>query len=408
MKKNWISAIILCCNLHVFAQQAQDFSWKAKLPVPDTTGYYHIAITPALSARAYQAGNWDIRIFSGETEIPYVLNQDFLEDKNTNTFKSFSMPLLEVKPNAATTVIFELLLQKPLSEFQLRYTNTTVRKQAQLTASNDKVIWYALREPFLLDPSAAITVEGKATLLEETIAIPASSFRYYKLVLNDSASAPLQINCVGHRRIPQLFPAHTAIPGVTMKLLPGKDRREDRYLIDLHDNYPLTHLTIRVKAPLMYHRSATLSAPVQHFILSSETPMTQVTLQERGMYDSIWLNISNGDNPPLELDKVEAWQNTYYLIAHLEKGKTYSLKGGAPGMQIPRYDAEHFREVYASLAQHMMQPEPPVMITKVVTSPTFFNSRWWVWAGIIFIVALLVMVVFRMLKDMAKEGKQQD
>lgn len=409
MKKKWISAIILFCNLQTFAQQAMDFSWEAKLPVPDTTGYYHIAITPAVSARAYQMGKWDVRIFADKTEVPYVLNQDFLQDKNTNTFHAFSMELPEVKPNATTTVIFEQPLPKPLAEFGLRYTNTTVRKKVQLTVSADKVTWYALRDPFLLDPSSAVKVDEEGTLLEETINIPTSGYRYYKLVMDDSTSAPLQINGVGYRSIPQLFPTHTVVPGVTVNMLPGKNRREDQYLIVLHDKYPLTHLTIGVKAPSMYHRNATLSTVIQtfssrwsEFTLSSKEPLRQIVLPQPGTYDSIYLNIFNGDNPPLELGEIKAWQNTYYLIAYLEKGKAYVLKGGAPRMEIPQYDVTHFRQVYESQAQHMMEPAPPVM--KVTSEPaitaTFFNSQWWVWGGIMFIIVLLSLIVVRMIRDM--------
>lgn len=401
MIKKWISAIALLCSFQVSAQQ--NFSWEAKLPVPDTTGYYHIAITPAVSARAYHRGDWDIRIFSGNTEVPYVLNQDFLKDNNTNSFKAFGMPLLEVKPDVATTVIFEQGMQRPLSEFGLRYTNTTVRKKVTLTAGNDKMTWYALRDPFLLDPAAAVLI---GTLREETINIPTSSFRYYKLVINDSASAPLQINSVGYRVISQLFPAHTEVPGISLKLLPGKDRREDKYLIDLHDNYPVSHITIAVKAPAMYHRSASFSVLDHDLVLSSETPGLQISLPEQRTYDSIYLTIPNGDNPPLELGEARAWQNTYYLIAYLEKGKDYSLKGGDTGLRIPQYDIAHFKEVYASLAQHMIQPEVPVLKAKPVAevSATFFNSKWWVWAGIGFIIALLGFVVIRMMRDMKKEG----
>lgn len=407
MIKKWISVIILCSSLNAFGQQ--DFSWEAKLPVPDTTGYYHIAITPAVSARAYRAGNWDLRIFSGTKEVPYVLNQDFLKDNNTNSFKAFGMPLLEVKPNVATTVIFEQGMQKSLSEFGLRYTNTTVRKKIVLTASNDKVTWYALREPFLLDPASAVLI---GTLREETISIPTSSFRYYKLVINDSASAPLQINCVGYRSIPQLFPTHTEVPVVTWKLLPGKDRKEDKYLIDLHDSYPVSHLIVKVKAPVMYHRNAKLTAPVQsfertlsEFTLSSEVPGLKVILPSQQTYDSIYLTIPNGDNPPLELEEVTVWQHTYYLIAYLEKGKEYALKGGDVRLSIPKYDVEHFKEVYASLAQHMIQPEAPVLKMKPVAeaSATFFNSKWWVWAGIGFIIVLLGFVVIRMMRDLKKD-----
>lgn len=407
MIKKWISAIILFSSLNAFGQQ--DFTWEAKLPVPDTTGYYHIAITPAVSARAYKGGHWDLRIFSGKTEVPYVLNQDFLKDSNTNAFKAFLMPLLEAKPNVSTTIIFEQSLQKPLTEFGLRYTNTTVRKKVQLTASNDKTIWYALREPFFLDPSSAVLM---GTLLEETISIPASSFRYYKMVINDSASAPLHINCVGFRSIPQLFPAHTEVPGVTLKMLPGKDRKEDKYLIDLHDSYPVSHLTVTVKAPVMYYRNAMLTAPVQsfermlsEFTLSSELQGLKVLLPKDATYDSIYLTIPNGDNPPLELGEVKVWQHTYYLIAYLEKGKEYALKGGDIRLRIPQYDVEHFKEVYTSLAQHMIQPLDPVVKEKPVPEDavTFFKSQWWVWAGIGFIIVLLGFVVVRMMKDMKKE-----
>ncbi len=157
-------------------------------------------------------------------------------------------------------IIFEQAPQKTINEFGLRYTNTDVAKKARLTGSPDMVQWFAVKEDFKLMPVAARPVPDKPDIVEETIVMPTSGFRYFKLEIDDSASAPLQINCVGFRSEPQQRPERQEVPGVTMRLLPAKDRRTDRFLITLPYASPLSAVSMLVPKPELFHRNAEVLA----------------------------------------------------------------------------------------------------------------------------------------------------
>lgn len=414
-----ISAGLLLGGWSASAQEGPKFAWEAKLPRVDSPGFYRIPVTAALSARAHRNGEWDIRILGSAGEVPYV-PQQMSTIVATGDFKAYGTPKLESVPGKETTIIFEPQLNKSISEFGFRYANTHVRKKAVLTGSADMVQWFAIREPFLLDPSAAIPVEGKPTILEETISMPLSGYRYYKLVIDDSASAPLQINCVGYRSVSQQQPAREELSGVKMQLLQGKDRRTDRFLITLPDRYPVRRISMVCPRPLMFHRSATLRSIengaerlLVNTILQSDAGVQTISLPGGRMYDrnvldgvfdSLILQVDNGDSPPLVPEQVKAWRDVWHLVAHLEPGD-YVLAGGASMMEIPSYDVAYFQQAYYKQDAQLLAAGDPVETGGDVAEPepkTFFTSRIWVWLGILVVVALLGFVVRSMIRDMQK------
>lgn len=406
-----ISIGLMACFPAAIAQKAPAFTWEAKLPRVDSPSFYRIPVTPALSAKAFRNGAWDVRIFGDSAEVPYVALQSF-KTISPGDFKAYPTPVLESHAGKETVIVFEQEPHATIREFGLRYANTAVPKKVVLTGSPDQIQWYAIRPPFLLDPSSAMPVPGKETILEETITIPASGFKYYKLVIDDSASAPLQINCVGFRSQKQERPLLQEVPGAVVKLLTGKDRRSDRFLITLPQQYPLKELSLSIARPQLYHREASLwiledgkEQAAGSQTLRSDAGVNSFSLDEGMLYDSLVMIVENGDSPPLEPEQVKAWQSAWSLVAKLEPGN-YNMKGGAPGLHTPEYDATYFSAAYHRQAGTDLVPGDPVVVKGnevVETLPTFFTTRNWIWAGIIIVVGLLAFVVRGMLKDMKKE-----
>ncbi|WP_341841422.1 hypothetical protein [Chitinophaga caseinilytica] len=406
-----INLFLLGCAMSASAQDSARFTWEAKLPKVDSFFFYRIPITPALSAKAFRGGEWDIRIFGDAGEVPYLLERKYRVISEGN-FIAYATPKLESVPGKETVIVFEPKPQMSLKSFGLRYSNTDVEKTAVLTGSNDGVQWYAIRPEFLLSPATAIPVKGKETIVEQTIGMPVSGYRYFKLVINDSASAPLHFNCVGFRNKPQLVEEKIKAADVELVLMDGKDRRTDRFLLTLPAALPVREVTIPISQPAMYRRDVQLLSienGAEHLlttaVLYSEDSVNVIEMGPNTVFDSLVLKVENGDNLPLVPGSAGIWQDAYMLITKLEPGN-YTLRGGAAGMRAPKYDAEFFRFAYHEQAGRDLVPEAPVTIDRpqpVPAAASVFTSRWWIWLGIVVVIGVLALVVRGLLRDMKKE-----
>ncbi len=403
MKKTRLSVLLLCLSLPGLSQQTPAFTWEAKLPAPDTTGFYHIALTPAVSARAYCNGLWDIRIYAGKQEVPYVLYSDFTGQQPPFVFQP--LPVVDRSPGL---LVFENKNRRTLDYFDIVYKNSGVRKQMQVNGSDDGQVWYGVTEQFLFDPSsgdAATSVTSR-----QRIQIPPSNYAYYRLRVSDTLHAPLLIEQIGVSEFPSKPAAYTAIPGVQFAPAKAARDKESAYLIDLRGSYPADRLTLRISAPALYHRQAMLQrkqphATIASFTLSSESP--SIIELPRAAYDSLYLVVLNGDSPPLAINGVEVLQKNHYLVALLEKGKTYRLCGGAPTSAPPQYDLQFFRERLNDFVVKVMEPATPALLpqtTPPISASGFFNSRWWIWAGILLIIGLLGLIVPRLVREIKDQN----
>ncbi len=92
-----ISLLFLCSAWSAVGQEKPGFTWEAALPRVTTPGFYQIPITPAIAARAYRNGEWDIRVYGDSAEIPYLVTQ-FFEVVASGDFKAYPMPKMESVP----------------------------------------------------------------------------------------------------------------------------------------------------------------------------------------------------------------------------------------------------------------------------------------------------------------------
>lgn len=403
MKKASLSVWLLCLSLQGFAQEPPAFTWQAKLPVPDSTGFYHIALTPAVSRMAYRDGRWDIRIYTQKQEVPYVLYSDFSGSQPPSVFQP--LPVINQSPGM---LVFANKSRRTLDCFDIVYKNSRVRKTIQVNGSDDGQQWYGVTEQFLFDPSAGDAGTGVTSI--QRIQIPRSNYAFYRLRISDTVHAPLLIEQIGIPEFPTRPPAYTAIPGVRMTPVKAARPKESAYLIDLQGIYPADRLTLKISSPALYHRRALLQqnstrTTVTSFTLSSETPAT-IELPRTG-YDSLYLVVLNEDSPPLTISGVEVMQKNHYLVARLEKGKTYVLCGGAPAAVPPQYDLQFFKERLNDFVVEVMTPAAPTLLAQTAP-PTpaagFFNSRWWIWAGILLIIAVLGLLVPRLVRDIKDQN----
>lgn len=179
----------------------------------------------------------------------------------------------------------------------------------------------------------------------------------------------------------------------------------------------LDQLRFRIAAPGLYHRPATLYRRretrrkrrrdyevVTTFVLAARQVNT-VNLPGFRSRD-FYVEIENGDNPPLVVSSVTAYQLSTSLVAALEAGHSYYLAfGSASRVPLPAYDLPYFRD--------LIPRQLPILLPQgVYPAPApkpagghinaFFNSRSLIWAALLAVIALLAFMSYRLVKEAGK------
>lgn len=413
----------LLCLLAGYAQvsvaqeQVPRFTWEAPVPAPTQSGFYRVAIGPAISAGAAKATLQDLRLYRDGQQQPYILQQEGFYD--TTRFQSLEIMERQHTPEQLTTITFRGPEEGReghtlLDQLVLQVKNTGVRKLLRVSGSNDGKEWYAISGWLLFDPEA---VQGTVGDQHVNFRLPATDYTWYQLQVNDSASAPLYIEKIG-RFLISTRPADY-IPNPTPKVtkITGQNAQESIFRIDTDAPYVTDKISIEISAPTLYRRPVVVAVasvnpdikggisyePLTHFTL--RPGQTTIHLPAPVKQQQLYLLITDGDSPPLQIGRVHTFQQITYLVAYLEKGGTYQLKGGDAALAAPVYDLTYFTD---SLPAQMPVLLPGMLVRtggkEAAPTATVFQSKRWIWIGLIGVITLLAVISLRMLREMKQRG----
>jgi hypothetical protein len=388
---------------------AQRFVQQAALPAIDTSRLYNIILTPEIIAGSTGLGLPDIRIYENGSEVPYLLQQES-DDYDLSSFREFEILENTQVVNGISTLLFRNTGK--LDHFELIVKNAWVTKQLSISGSNDRNKWYAVTEDLSLDLNTA-SPDKSGTTLTKTIQIPTTDYQYYRLLINDSAAAPLNIIKLGRYNIIPVEASYLSVPAPALIKLKEVSPRQTALKIQFSGAYIIRKLSFNISAPALYHRQATLCTasgntyiPQQQFTLTSNQPV-QVVLNNPVKEKNLYLFIDNENNPPLQIAAVKAWQANTYLISYLEKGKAYILKVGDTSLQTPTYDLSYFVDKLDHVsylhAGKLVRASTPEQAPAIIS--TIFKSKIWIWAGIAGINLLIGFLVFKLIKDMQQQKR---
>ncbi|ASZ14258.1 hypothetical protein CK934_26575 [Chitinophaga sp. MD30] len=400
------------------SSESSGFSWEAPVPAPVQPGFYRIAIGPAISAVAAKVTLQDLRLLRDGQQQPYILQQEGFYD--TTRFQALEIMERQRTPAQLTTVTF----RGPeagqeghtlLDQLVLQVKNTGVRKLLRVSGSNDGHEWYAISGWLLFDPESMNGTEGDQQV---SFRLPATDYTWYQLQVNDSASAPLYIEKIG-RFLISTRPADY-IPNPTPKLtkITAQNAQESIFRIDADAAYVIDKISIDISAPTLYRRPVVVAVaaedkshsksgpayhPIAHFTL--RPGQTSIQLPSPVKQQQLYLLVTDGDSPPLQIGRVHTFQQITYLVAYLEKGGTYQLKGGDAHLAAPVYDLTYFTDSLPAQLPVLL----PGMIVQIngkeaAATPTVFQSKIWIWIGLILVIGLLAVISLRMLREMKQRG----
>ena len=397
-------------SLSLSAQQT--FKYQAELQKVDSDGFYRISLDPGLIARS-KADLSDIRILDDRKHfMPYIFGSQFIF-KSKADFIAFPQLKIGQGTDSVTTFIAENTRNIAISQLYVQLRNTAVQRTVNLTGSDDLEHWYAIKENISLT-DAETAQHGQGTFMQ-SLNFPSSTYRYLKIQVFNKSKEPVAILQAGIYQEQFVSPVYIKIPDAIVK---QKDSGNVSYVfIKLNDRYQINKLHLTVSGQKFYKRNINIYAVTGKakklisgaVINSSELADLYLSVKT----DKILLEITNGDNPPLAIDKVDGYQLDQSLISYLEKGRQYYLLSGDEKAITPDYDLKFFGD---SVGHHLTVVNHAAVrkndLYKMKGEPAKIKrSKWNEWilgVSVAIAIALLILLTSRMVREVNKRKEEQN
>ncbi|HVV06660.1 MAG TPA: hypothetical protein VHC96_20655 [Puia sp.] len=395
------------------ARTQDSFACKAPIDTITRAGFYRIILTPEVLARCNRdlsdirisrAGSWPSHIQSpvpvGSANvtpgvfIPYVLRTDF---PNYQGESFIEFPILPAQKGDSTgDVRIGNWSGGTVGSLVLQISPSASTRNWTLSGSNDGKKWFAIKEHIQALPPASDLPN-----YEMVLKFPPGNYHYFKITQEDKDVFPLNIIRAG------IITQHAGVRryrSVPPPVISQKDSSDHHSYITISFRQPylVEHLTLHVKSPKFFNRSGFLFDDEKHPL-----PDDIVLAPDRLSFDigpvrsrSLLLDISNEDNTPLVLDKVEASQLERYLLTWLEPGK-YELLVGDKHALTPKYDLRYFVDTVSQEPAALM-PGPLTSTNIYPLTPAKSSRNYkgiYLWTAIIVVLILLIRLCLNMLRS---------
>lgn len=391
MKK--INILVLLCCLTVGKGWAQP-AYKATLPSIDKDAFYaidlpHQVLGGALTDLA------DLRIKDSEGKEVAWLLQEEVRSGHDSQFIPYQT---SVTSAARRTNVLITADGKPLSSFILKIKNADAEKEANLAGSNDGKQWFTVRETIWLNNLSSAN-ETEALLY---LHFPLSDYKYYKMEINDSLAAPLNIVGVGRIQDESFYERNLQeVP--TQSIHIEEKGKWTEIALSYPYKYSIERIAFFISSPKFFSRSVNVSTP-------SDVSWSNVLTHSNGNPQSFYLGIEaaelklsvfNGDDQPLAIDSVKTYIRKCYLVAALQKGKDYTLTYGDAKATFPQYDLS-FRHQLPADMEHLTiknieqasQPSPP----ETPSAWLVFLKKYGIWIIIAVVIVQILLMVKKLMK----------
>lgn len=380
--------------------------WSAPLPPVERDGYYTIVLSPELVGRSRE-DLADLRLLDpAGKEVAYLIEREPMMYERS-WMRSYKL-LRNERVKRTTIIEMEADSAAMVDELVVRVRNARVSKRARITGSDDRADWYMIQDECL-----AVGDGDGATSVLRFVDLPLSDYRYYRITLDDSLSAPVQVLDLGHSARARSEGRYAAIDGLSLS------RTEERSTtrIALHGNSPFRadRLVFDIHSDVPFRRSAHFARHVSYMVRERKRDVVRkseegigdftLTRTSRGrvpapgmITDTLFIRIENGNDRPLDITGIHAVQLEQRMIAKLSAGVRYIITTADAKATTPQYDIAHFRD---SLPPSIGVLTIPAMTPRPVTpkaGPSFAPTMTWVWAAIIGIGAVIAFLAVRLLR----------
>lgn len=405
-KHSFVVLLILFANQVI----AQHFKTTAQLSDIYTSGLHTMLVSPSIRSFS-KVDLQDLRLFSADQkEVPYYISKDSRYNSSVD-FEKYPIVSKEIKPNKSTNIIIENIEGKIIDDIVLNIRNSRLKKNCNVSGSNDQNQWFGLLDDFEL-----VNLENpKDTNIFVNIKLPKSNYRFLKVQINDSISAPIDILQIGNFR-------HSWVNGKLLSVMPTEvltttnvKQKKTHIRIRFNQSQIIENIDFQITNPNLYKRKCrilTTGALLKNQNEIQEKTLTVFELNSKTK-NSIQLptlfekefviEIENEDNPPLEIEKITFSQLPIYMIADLEANESYTLKTNCLTLMAPIYDIENFRNQDFSTFPTASFSKVKQMEGIVVTQndvKMFWQEKWFLWLCIGIAGLTIVYFSSSLLKEM--------
>ena len=389
--------VLLCMDIHVATVFGQNtFKYQSDIENVLKSGFYKIYLQPGLIAK----GNTDLsdlRIIDGKkTFVPFVRLQSL--PSKTENFLVFPV-VNSTTIDSVTTIVIENKDRLLLQSLWINVKNTAVYRKADLLGSDDQQSWFAIQE----DISLSQSTQSEQESFLQSLSFPASNYRFFKIKIHNGKKEPLKVLQAGVFVSKESAIEYAPLPLPVIKKSDSSNKSS--YLkLNFKERFLISKLRIVVSSPKYYKRQtliynwennkkqligeATLESGVpQELLIGTKT-------------NKLELQIENGDNPPLQINKIEAFEVKEFIFTYLEAREKYHLLLGDDKATMPAYDLRYFTDSLknVSLLRHDILAPNPLYKTKVSVEKTNYTP--FVWIAILVVLGLLSFLCWKMLTEM--------
>lgn len=403
VRKNSIILTTFFCGLMLAASAQKSFKYGAALQKPGSTGFYRISLQPAFVAKA-KPGMADIRIADAKGNfVPYI-EAGSLPQKDQKSFVVFNRIDTRVPTDTGTTYTVENKTGLPLDRLWIKLQNTAVQRKVNLMGGDDLKQWFAIQEEIPLQEA----VQNSEGTYMQSLSFPASSYRYLKILVDDKRKTPIKFLQVGIYTEYAKTLAYSPIPGV--KFTRADSNKTTFISIKLNDNYQVNKLHLNISAPKYFKRSITIYQIIGNYkeaVIEAELNSAKNNdLLFSAKAKQLLLEIGNGDNQPLTITGINAYQSDEYIISYLDGKQSYRLLAGDSTAQAPEYDLKFFADsikdnipaiAHGAVVKNNVIPAEKPKAGKDYTA--------FIWTAIVVSLGLLLLLTLKMTKEVKKKAE---
>lgn len=427
-------ATLCCLTVAATAHAGFDSSgwnWQRPMDVQILSGFVSLSIPPEVFDESQPSLN-DLRVVDENNAlVPHVIHWGRIREIRQKEWKSVKLINATFAPGKYSRVAADFGESVEKNLIQVSLSGQNYRRRALLEGSHDTKSWEAISEDvWLFD----VSVEGQHFKLD-TLKFPANNFRYLRLTVYNMTDDPRRITIEtvkgAFQRIEQgkeLLP----VPVKQMTTSYTEDKKQTNVELDLGLRHlPVVSLQFEIATPYFYrgyelHGRNEIKEKVPRRtetgsdIVEREVPWRSVhrgvlyriqhknktteSLKAEDLNAScryLKLRVFNGDNPPLQIDRVFVYRRETRLVFQSQPGKRYMLLGGNPKAGGADYDLARAVQGLDELKLPVISLGPPTRIArKQPLAPWSERYSIVIWVVLIIAVAVMVGLIVKNLKKL--------
>lgn len=352
----------------------------------------------------------DFRIFgltnqNDTIEVPYVIQIA----EETTAYNKLPFKTINNSNNQNNYFYtFEIDKPKVINTIDLDFKQDNFDWKLNLEGSQNLEQWVTIVEDYRI-----ISIKNEFEDFKFTkLSFQDSNFKYYRLTINSKTNPELS-----EASLFEMVKTKGSFINYPIKKLSIKnDKTNKQSLLDIELGFtvPVSNLDIFIKDTFDYFRPFTIEYVSDSIQTDKGTKFIYRTLYngnlnsiEKSNYDfdnvrvkKIKIIVDNYNNTPLKFDSIQVKGNLHKLIARFPNTGKYYLAYGNAMSEQPYYDIQRFLDKIPEVGLVSLGTEEIIDNPKVIEKniQPIFQNKLWLWAIMIFIIALLGFASYKMLK----------